>query len=200
MNKAIVLIDNINNLKDINIPISKQRQSKVEHFTFIDDKKRCILSEVLLNKALKYFNIDNYELVYNEYNKPYIKDSNIYFNISHSGNYVVVVVSDVEVGIDIQKIDKLKIDVAKRCFHYNEYQKIINEQGIKKQIDLFYTYWTKKEAYTKTLGKGLAIPLNSFDITSNEFTYYLQELQIDKKYKCFVCCREKIEIDLKNPR
>lgn len=195
MNKAILLIDNINNLSDLNVEISSQRKTKVEHFSFIDDKKRCILAEVLLKKGLKYFNIYDYELIYNENNKPYIKDSNIYFNISHSGDYVAIIMSDVEVGIDIQKIKELKLNIAKRFFHENEYQRIIDEKDVNKQTELFYIYWTMKEAYTKAIGKGLAIPLNSFDVTDSNFDYNFQEIEIDDNYKCFVCSKDKLEIE-----
>lgn len=198
MNKAFLLIDNINNLTDLDIDISIERRNKAERFSFVDDKKRCILAEVLLNKALKCFDINKYELVYNENNKPYIKDANIYFNISHSGDYVVVIAADTEVGIDIQKINGLKLNVAQKCFHENEYKNIINEKDISKQTDLFYEYWTKKEAYTKALGKGLAIPLNSFDVTSKDFDYHLEEIKVDKNYKCYVCSKEEISIQIKS--
>lgn len=198
MNKAILLIDNINNLLDLNLDISKERKTKAERFSFIDDKKRCILAEILLNKGLKYFNIENYELIYNENNKPYIKDSEVYFNISHSGDYVAVIISDTEVGIDIQKIQGLKLNVAKRFFHENEYKKIIEENDIYKQTELFYTYWTMKESYTKALGRGLAIPLNSFDVTDCNFDYYLQEINVDNNYKCYVCSKNKLDIERKS--
>ena len=60
-------------------------------------------SENLLKYALKdYANIDKYEIVYNEYGKPYLKNIDIYFNISNSKNVSVCVISNREVGIDIQ--------------------------------------------------------------------------------------------------
>lgn len=60
-------------------------------------------SENLLKYALKdYANIDKYEIVYNEYGKPYLKDIDIYFNISNSKNVSVCVISNREIGIDIQ--------------------------------------------------------------------------------------------------
>lgn len=197
MNKALLLIENINNLQDLNVEISEERKTKAQGFSFIDDKKRCILAEVLLNKALKHFNINDYELIYNENNKPYIKNSNVYFNISHSGDYVAVIVSDTEVGIDIQRINKLQLNIAQKCFHENEYKNIINENDINKQTDLFYSYWAMKEAYTKAIGKGLAMPLNSFDVTSNNFDYQLQEIKVDKDYKCYVCSKDKLDIEKK---
>lgn len=56
------------------------------------------------------------EFAYEQQGKPYIKDSEIYFNISHSGEYVAVAVSDHQVGIDIQKIKPVKDNVIRRLF------------------------------------------------------------------------------------
>ena len=48
---------------------------------------------------------------YNNYQKPYLKDyPDIHFNGSHSGEYLVCALSDVPVGIDIQKIDNMYND------------------------------------------------------------------------------------------
>ena len=38
--------------------------------------------------------------------KPHFTRTRMSFNISHSGNYVVIVVSDFNIGIDIQRMEK----------------------------------------------------------------------------------------------
>lgn len=55
------------------------------------------------------------------------KDS---FNISHSGNYVVIAVSRFNIGIDIQRMENNNQLVAERNFHQNE-GTYINEEKMK---------------------------------------------------------------------
>ena len=52
----------------------------------------------LISIFKQQFNIDisNNEILLNEYNKPYIKNLNYFFNISHSKNLVAIIISDKE--------------------------------------------------------------------------------------------------------
>lgn len=53
----------------------------------------------------------DYEIAYNSQGKPYfLSNCEIFFNISHSSNYVACVIGDRPVGIDIEKpvkVDKI---------------------------------------------------------------------------------------------
>ena len=104
---------------------------------------------------------------YNEQGKPYVP-SGVHFNMSHSGDYVVLAVSDYPVGIDIERLRHKRLSVAKRFFCREEYEDIINAGGEKEQDRRFLEYWTIKEAYVKYMGKGLSIPLNSFRILMSD--------------------------------
>lgn len=104
---------------------------------------------------------------YNEQGKPYVP-SGVHFNMSHSGDYVVLAVSDHPVGIDIERLRHKRLSVAKRFFCREEYEDIINAGGEKEQDRRFLEYWTFKEAYVKYLGKGLAVPLNSFRVVMSD--------------------------------
>ena len=67
-----------------------------------------ILAKVVIKKT---FGIDltKQNFTYTEHGKPYLSDySDVHFNISHSGEYVVCSVSDKPVGVDIQKISKYR--------------------------------------------------------------------------------------------
>ena len=89
--------------------------------------------------------------------KPYLQDYPLYFNLSHSGNYVVCAVSAREVGVDIQEYKKTDVERLARRFFSEEEQGILmactNE---KEQCKLFFRLWTRKEAYGKLTGEGIA--------------------------------------------
>ncbi len=91
---------------------------------------------------------------YGPHGKPYLRDSpNVQFNISHSGQYVACAVADRPVGIDVQVIGAYRPDVAVRVCSDEELA------GIGASDDPAFEFtklWTRKEAYLKMLGCGIA--------------------------------------------
>lgn len=93
------------------------------------------------------------QIGYGKFGKPYLPNyPNVYFNLSHSGQYVVCAVSDRPVGIDIQVIRPYYLDVARRVYNPGELEQIKNSADPASE---FTKLWTKKEAYLKMLGCGL---------------------------------------------
>ncbi len=88
----------------------------------------------------------------------------IYFNLSHSGEYVVLAVSDSPVGVDVEHKSKSYEILAKRCFCEEEYKDIQAAITEEERKHRFLEYWTMKEAYIKCIGEGMRIPMNSFQI------------------------------------
>ena len=77
--------------------------------------------------------------------KPYFADKQgLFLSLSHSGEYAVCAVSDVPVGVDIQKCLDGKRNILKRIM-------CPGEEG----ADLF-RLWTAKEACVKCTGAGLS--------------------------------------------
>ncbi|QSX05647.1 4'-phosphopantetheinyl transferase superfamily protein [Sedimentibacter sp. zth1] len=145
----------------------KDRIDMIKRYKFDEDKKRSMAAGILILSLMKQYGITNYELVRNDYGKPYFKESNgLFFNISHSGNYAVCSVGTEENGADIEKISSYDLDIAKKFFHNNEYKSIIN--SVNYPNEMFTRIWTLKESYIKAKGKGLAIPLNSFEIVPGD--------------------------------
>lgn len=80
--------------------------------------------------------------------KPYlVHHSGLFFNLSHSGDYVVLAFSNQEVGVDIQEWRTVSDSVYKRLLHVQE----SNERG----RESFFSLWTAKEAFVKCTGEGL---------------------------------------------
>ncbi len=77
--------------------------------------------QYLLRKALGAEAYERAEFAKGEHGKPYIIGHPIYYNISHSEQYVVLVVADSEVGVDVQeKKGKRLSAMAKRFFSEEE--------------------------------------------------------------------------------
>lgn len=93
---------------------------------------------------------------YGEKGKPYLREYPFYFNLSHSGEYVVCAVSDREIGVDIQKCSGMNtIRIAKRFFSEEECRALEACETEEKRQQSFFRLWVRKEAYGKLLGKGI---------------------------------------------
>ncbi len=133
------------------------------------------------------------------YGKPYIEGSNIQFNVSHSGEYVVCGISTKPIGVDIEEIKNQDIAcIAKRFFSKAELQ-FLNEEGETLFLERFYELWVLRESYLKWLGLGLTKPLDSFSICITDENITVNDKNIkaspfffrysDSGYKIAVCSR-----------
>ncbi len=118
------------------------------------DEKRA--GEILLLEALSKENIIVTKPLVYEYKgtKPYLKDYLYYFNISHSSDYIVLVISDQEVGVDIEKIKKRARKLAHNIVSLEEMSSFL-EISEKEYECSVIKIWTIKEAFLKYLGTGL---------------------------------------------
>ena len=119
-----------------------------------EDVFNFILGRLMLIEALVFFDlpISNVtQLTYTENGQPLIEG--IYFNISHSGTYVVCAVAKKEaIGIDIEVIRPIEIEHLRKPFTEKEWNIIVKSPNVAQQLlDL----WTKKEAVLKLYGAGI---------------------------------------------
>lgn len=97
---------------------------------------------------------------YGDKGKPYFENIPLFFNISHSGEYVLCAVSSREVGADIQKIQQTDVmKLAKRFFSEPEYRILERCESDGERRRLFFGLWSRKEAYGKLTGEGIAAVL-----------------------------------------
>lgn len=134
--------------------------------------KENMSSKDMLDFILRDNNIYDYNVYYNEYGKPYL-DNGLYFNISHSKNVIVCVISDREVGIDIEYL-RYSDSVIRKCFNDKERVVSLNNK------EIFTIIWTIKESYVKLLGIGLEYGLNNVD------SFSLRDNVIVKKFNDFI--------------
>lgn len=156
----------------------------------IDDRKRSLAGDLLTKKYLsKIYGVpkDQVEIKIGEHGKPYALNIPAHFNISHSGNYVVVAISDRPIGIDLEMIDDFSAILAKKLFNDDEL-KYISEIGIKNKKSAmqqhFFEIWTAKEAYLKYLGCGISGGINSlsFSLSNGKLVHNKNDISLTYDY------------------
>lgn len=155
-----------------------------------EDAQLSLLGRVLLKYGLnKYYNVSEIVIERDLYNKPFLKNHNIHFNISHSNTLVACVLADFPVGIDVEHHnDSIDYFDFKDQMTVNEYQKIMES---KERAACLLKLWAEKESIIKAHGGGMAIPLNSFEVVNGECIiagkkFYTKPIFINENYYSFI--------------
>ena len=165
--------------------VGEDRRCKACKYKSFEDKKRCVGAGILLGHLLKIaraidkngdlkeaqglLNVDltkamasydisyNYKVIAHDNEKPYFADyPELYFNISHSGKFVVCTLSDADVGVDIEGGRDADLRVAERFFKDSEVKMIKEALSDEEKNNLLFKFWTMKEACVKLTGIGIA--------------------------------------------
>ncbi len=207
-----LLSDNV--MERMRQAVSKERREQSLRFQRQQDAQRSLIGELLIRYILKErYQLPSHTLTFskNSYGKPYLNEhTDIHFNLSHAGDWVICADGQVPVGVDIEKIRPIDFAIAERFFTASEY-KLLMDTAEQERLQLFYTLWTLKESYIKFVGKGLSIPLDSFAIEliapdqarmtaphpeedssgswddHCEQTCYFRKINMDREYQLSVC-------------
>ncbi len=93
------------------------------------------------------------EIAVTERGKPYFKDSNLHFSISHTKSRVFCVVTDCPVGIDAEELTR-DIDLRLADKILSPTEKALFDAAEDKRLTLL-KFWVLKEAQAKATGAGL---------------------------------------------
>lgn len=112
-------------------------------------------------------NTDTLTIEKGKYGKPYFSElKDIYFNISHSGEFVAAALGSSEVGVDIQTVRSVRDGLIEKLCDERERQFV---QSSSDRDKAFITLWTLKESYIKAIGKGLSFPMNEVNFNLDGF-------------------------------
>jgi 4'-phosphopantetheinyl transferase len=103
----------------------------------------------------------------NAYQKPFLEDGGLEFNLSHSGDLALLAVTRArKVGVDVEWMRTgFEIEeIGGRFFSQSEMVELQVLPPAQRELG-FFNCWTRKEAYLKAQGMGLTLPLNSFDVS-----------------------------------
>lgn len=154
--------------------LSRPERDKARAYRFQEDRDRYVVARGLLRRLLgRVLQRDpgDVPLCADANGKPRLRARQgrtpaIGFNVSHSGNIVLVALArDREVGVDVEHMRPLPdLDrLAALCFSPREreqYRALASES----RLEAFYACWTCKEALLKATGEGLGRDPRSLDI------------------------------------
>jgi 4'-phosphopantetheinyl transferase len=182
-----------------------QRRKRTDAFLRREDACRSLIGEALIRLTVwtntgKALDATMFDV--NEFGRPFIKDIPFFYNIAHSGSWVVCAADRDEIGVDVEKKQVIDLCIADRFFSPGEAKLIRDCATEDEQRTMFFSLWVCKESYIKALGRGLSCPLNSFeclpDITGRYTELhvldktlphrYFRFIQLsDNEYACAVC-------------
>ena len=154
--------------------ISADERARAERFYFERDRKHFIVGRGLLRTILGcYLGIESNRLEFwsGSHGKPALAETSargtLRFNLSHSQGLVLYAVTrDREIGIDLERIRPIAEaeQIAERFFSARE-NALFRALPPSQKLEAFFNCWTRKEAYIKAIGDGLARPLDRFDVS-----------------------------------
>ena len=124
-----------------------------------------ILADVL---KCDYYIEEMPEILRDEMGKPYFKEQILQFNVSHSGEYLAIAISEKEVGVDLQEPKDIKEGLYRKVVQPEENGLI----GEERQKD-FLRLWALKESFVKAEGKGLRISMKDYYFVKENDRYFV---------------------------
>lgn len=120
--------------------------------------------------------------------KPYLEDVPVFFSLSHSGEYVFCAASTQEIGADIQIRRSINMQSLVKKYFSEKEKQLLEQMPEREKEKTFYSLWTRKEAYGKLTGEGIAAVLN-IDTLALDSQIYWEEWQQPDGYGIAVCRR-----------
>lgn len=152
-------------LTDLAVNLSLDERQRAERFYFERDKKKFIACRGLLRVILSLYlkkEPHQLEFAYSPQGKPELKkidsEKSLCFNVSHSQDLAVFAIAlNRSIGIDLEYLRPIPNiqQLAERFFSPSEFS-VINALPTAEQQEVFFRFWTIKEAYLKATGEGLA--------------------------------------------
>ncbi|MFZ9034740.1 MAG: 4'-phosphopantetheinyl transferase family protein [Francisellaceae bacterium] len=172
-----------------------------------DKRREFIASQWLRRKVLsRHLGISARELQFyhDDRGRPFVlyQDATLDFNISHSGSWLVMAISESgKLGVDIERIKRRinTMEIAKRYFSEDEFQWLWSLPENERDKG-FYRLWTLKEASLKLTGQGIAHGLDQhvffiedhiccFPESNNNYHSFI----FFDDYILSICCEDTID-------
>jgi len=166
--------DWVGRLAELKCTLSLDEVNRSDRFLRNEDRDRYIFAHGVLRRVLAACRgCEPGTLVFDlgDHGKPFlaipvIESESIEFNLSHSGDLVLIgVTSSCPLGVDVERLSR-KVEfegLGDRFFSSEESEAIrLRPEGERRRV--FFDTWVCKEAFIKAVGDGLTMPLDSFAV------------------------------------
>lgn len=164
------------NLQALNSLLDPDESARAANFHFERDRRTFTVSRGclrLLASAYSATKPGDIQFYYGPQGKPELSSMDsrhLRLNVSHSGEVALLAFGvDREIGVDVEfmRPELDFVSLAETSFSKAE-QAAIVALPPDRCADLFYEYWSCKEACIKADGRGLSVPLGQFSIVPSQ--------------------------------
>ena len=157
---------------DLYATLTREERDDVARFRFERDRQRFIAAHGALRDVIaRYLETqpERISYAYNAFGKPALGpefDGRLKFNLSHSNGFALIAITaDSDVGVDVEHV-RAHADFAAIASGFFSAAEVEHLTALPSPLcaEAFLSCWTKKEAYLKASGEGLAKPLNRFSV------------------------------------
>ena len=152
--------------------LAPEERERAAKFHFERDRKSFVVRRSVMRAVLgSYLRMAaaDVPLVYEEWGKPRILASNgdppLHFNFSHSRGLALCAVGRfAALGVDVEKLRPMpEMAEIGATFCSPQENALIKGASDDQRLEVFFDVWTRKEAYLKATGQGLASSLAQID-------------------------------------
>lgn len=162
-----------------NIELTEKCRNRVENMKS-DVHRKGFMS---IRQLLAIVGYSDNDLYYDSNGKPHLNDDK-HISITHSFEFSAIIISDKEVGIDIEKQRDKIIRIAHKFTPIEEYRTLANEDALVRKLTIV---WCAKESLYKSFAeKGVSflqhIDVSDFDMEDEKTTANVVYGQKEEEY------------------
>ncbi len=152
--------------------LCEEERARAAQFHFDGDRKSFVARRSLLRAILGHYlkvGPAQVSLAYEEWGKPRLAGpggrATLHFNFSHSRNLALCAVGRIApLGVDVEKMRPMpEMAEIGAAFCSARENAQIHAAPPEKKLEVFFSIWTRKEAYLKATGEGIASSLAQLD-------------------------------------
>ncbi|MEZ4776999.1 MAG: 4'-phosphopantetheinyl transferase superfamily protein [Bacteroidia bacterium] len=148
--------------------LNAEEKNRYDQYLSPAKQREFLLGKLLTRHVLSQYTGDlpeNIQVEYNSENKPVLPGNPFYFNLSHSGNALAVIVAGSQTGVDVEYMRRnILRDHYTHIFTTSEIAELKSREG-DARVERFFQLWTLKEAFWKALDFSSHLPFNDFSFT-----------------------------------